>query len=255
VLLLHGQPGAARDWQGVIAELRGRAEAIAIDRPGWDGHSRAVDLAGNAQAALATLDAGGTERAIVVGHSLGGAIAAWLAALHPDRVAGLVLAAPAANLASLYPADRWLAAPLVGELASAAAIGGLGMALSVPRLRGRIAAAAGIQPSYLRSARRALLAPAAWRAYLAEQRWLIRDLPELEAHLGAIRAPTTILVGAADRIVPPEASRALATQIEGARLVVRARAGHLLPQRNPALVADAIVAALDGIPSSTLGGG
>lgn len=140
-------------------------------------------------------------------------------------------------------------------MASVAALGGLGLALSIPRLRRRIAAAAGIQPTYLRTARRALLAPAAWRAYVAEQRWLIRDLPALEARLGAIRAPTTILVGAADRIVPPEASRALATQIEGAALVVRPRAGHLLPQRNPGLIADAIVAALERNPSSTLGGG
>jgi pimeloyl-ACP methyl ester carboxylesterase len=255
VLLLHGQPGGARDWQGVITELGDRAEAIAIDRPGWDGHSRAVDLAGNAHAALAALDARGIQRATVAGHSLGGAIAAWLAALYPDRVAALVLAAPAANLASLYPADRWLAAPLVGELASVTALSGLGLALSIPRLRRRIAGAAGIQPNYRRTARRALLTPAAWRAYAAEQRWLIRDLPALERQLGAIRAPTTIVVGAADRIVPPEASRALATQIEGARLVVRARAGHLLPQRNPGLIADAIVAALDRTPSSTLGGG
>jgi pimeloyl-ACP methyl ester carboxylesterase len=250
VLLLHGQPGSARDWQGVITALRGRAEAIAIDRPGWDGRRPALDLGGNARAALAELDARGVARAMIAGHSLGAAIAAWLAALHPDRVAGLVLAAPAANVASLYPADRWLAAPVAGELASAAALGGLGLALSVPRLRNRIATATGIQPSYLKAARRSLLEPAAWRAYVAEQRWLIRDLPALEARLGAICAPTTILVGAADRIVPPEASRKLATQIDGARLVVHERAGHLLPQRNPDLVADAIVAALDRTPSS-----
>jgi pimeloyl-ACP methyl ester carboxylesterase len=255
VLLLHGQPGGARDWQRVIAELNGRVEAIAIDRPGWDGRNPARDLAGNARAALAELDARGVHRATVAGHSFGGAIAAWLAAWHPDRVAALVLAAPAANQASLYPADRWLAAPVAGELASAATMGGLGLALSIAPVRRRIAAAAGIEPNYLSAAGRGLIRPARWRAYLTEQRWLIRDLPALEARLGAIRAPTTILVGAADRIVPPEASRMLATQIEGARLVVCDRAGHLLPQRNPGLVADAILAALDRAPSSTLGAG
>jgi pimeloyl-ACP methyl ester carboxylesterase len=44
---------------------------------------------------MAELDDRGLERATVVGHSLGGAAAAWLAAHHPDRVARLVLAAPA----------------------------------------------------------------------------------------------------------------------------------------------------------------
>jgi pimeloyl-ACP methyl ester carboxylesterase len=254
-LLLHGQPGGTRDWQGVIAELHGRVEAIAIDRPGWDGHNPARDLAGNARAALAALDALGVQRAIVAGHSLGGAIAAWLAARHPDRVAALVLAAPAANLASLYPADRWLAAPVAGELASAASMGGLGLALSIAPLRTRIAAVAKIDPDYLKAARRTLIDPSGWRAYVTEQRWLIRDLPALEARLGAITAPTTILVGASDRIVPPEASRRLAVQILGARLVVCQGAGHLLPQRNPGLVADAIVAALDRPPGSTLGAG
>src|ERR1700739_2954731 len=112
VLFLHGQPGSAADWDGVIQRLGGRAVTVAIDRPGWDGVQPALDLDGNAQAALAALDARGLGQALVVGHSLGGAIAAWLAVMHPERVTALVLAAPAANLASLYPIDRWLAAPV-----------------------------------------------------------------------------------------------------------------------------------------------
>jgi len=92
-LLLHGQPGGAADWDGVRSALDGRATALAIDRPGWDGETRAQDLAGNARAALAALDAHGIERAVVVGHSLGAAIAAWLAVHHGERVSALVLAA------------------------------------------------------------------------------------------------------------------------------------------------------------------
>jgi pimeloyl-ACP methyl ester carboxylesterase len=253
VLLLHGQPGGAADWDGVIAELRGRADAIAVDRPGWDRTSRALDLEGNARAALAVLDAHGVRRATVAGHSLGAAIAAWLAATHPDRVAALVLAAPAANLASLYPFDRWLAAPLVAELASATMMGGLGLALSVPRLRRRIAAGAGVDPAYLTAARDGLLHRSAWRAYVSEQRTLIRDLPLLESRLGAITAPTTILTGSEDRVVPPMAARTLLGQIGGARLVQSERAGHLLPQRHPKLVADVIAAALNDQSGSTLG--
>jgi pimeloyl-ACP methyl ester carboxylesterase len=241
VLLLHGQPGGAADWAGVVARLPALAQPVALNRPGWDGASHALDLAGNARAALAALDARGIDRAIVVGHSLGGAIAAWLAATHPGRVTALVLAAPAANVAALYPVDRWLSAPVAGELASAMTLGGLGLALSVPRLRRRIAAAAGIDPV---TARRTALNPAAWRAYASEQRTLVREMPELERRLGAIAAPTTIVAGADDRIVPLRAARRLAQQIPGAQLRVSEHAGHLLPQRDPALVSEAITSAL-----------
>src|SRR5205807_9865975 len=96
ILLLHGQPGTARDWDRVRDAIGTRAETIAIDRPGWDGDRPPADLAGNAQAALDALDAAGAERAVVVGHSFGGAVAAWVAATHRERVRALVLVAPSA---------------------------------------------------------------------------------------------------------------------------------------------------------------
>ncbi len=244
VLLLHGQPGSAADWDGVVQRLGARADAIAIDRPGWDGARPASGLEGNARAALAALDAHGVRAAVVVGHSLGGAIAAWLAATHPDRVTALVLAAPAANLASLYPADRWLAAPLVGEITGSVAMAGVGLVLTVPWLRRRVSETTGIAESYLVGVGRAALRPGAWRSYAREQRTLLRELPQLELRLGSIAAPTTIIAGAGDRVVPPRAARALSGQIPGARLIVAEHAGHLLPQRDPQLLADAILAAL-----------
>ncbi len=244
VLLLHGQPGGAADWDGVIAGVNGRADIVAVDRPGWDGVTGPRDLAGNAGAALAALDGRGAEHAVVVGHSLGGAVAAWLAATWPDRVAALVLAAPAANLAALYPPDRWLAAPVAGDLAAAGVLGGLGLALAIGPVRRRIAHAAHLDEAYLRIAGAAVRRPSAWRAYAAEQRALVRDLPELERRLDAISAPTTIIAGVHDRIVPAHATRRLSLQIPGAHLQHSTSAGHLLPQRDPGLIVAAILAAL-----------
>jgi pimeloyl-ACP methyl ester carboxylesterase len=244
VLLLHGQPGGAADWAGVVAALDGRADALATDRPGWDGATPPRDLAGNAAAALCTLDRWGAERAVVVGHSLGAAVAAWLAATTPDRVCALVLAAPAANLAALYPLDRWLAAPVTGDVTAAAVLGGLGLALAVRPVRRRIARARHLEDGYLRAAGAAVRRPSAWRAYAAEQRALVRDLPELERRLGAISAPTTIIAGTHDRIVPARAVQTLSRQIPGARLRHSATAGHLVPQRDPQAVVEAILAAL-----------
>lgn len=246
VLLLHGQPGGAADWDGVIAAMNGRADIVAIDRPGWDGVTRPRDLAGNAGAALATLDARGVERAVVVGHSLGAAVAAWLAATRPDRVTALVLAAPAANLAALYPLDRWMAAPVLGDVAAAAVLGSLGLLLTVAPVRQRIASAGRLDEAYLRVAGAVARRPSAWRAYAAEQRALVRDLPELERRLPAITAPTTIIAGSQDRIVPARATEQLTRQISGARLQHSAGTGHLIPQRDPGIVASAILVALRG---------
>ncbi len=244
VLLLHGQPGGAADWARVIAGVRGRAQVLAEDRPGWDGATRPRDLAGNAAAALSLLDRHGVERAVIVGHSLGAAVAAWVAATRPERVAALVLAAPAANLAALYTLDRWLAAPVAGDVAAAAVLGGLGLALAVAPVRRRIARTRGLDDPYLRAAGTAVRRASAWRAYAAEQRALVRGLPELERRLGAISAPTTIIAGRHDRVVPERAVQSLSRQIRGARLEQSERAGHLVPQRDPEVVVGAILAAL-----------
>jgi pimeloyl-ACP methyl ester carboxylesterase len=96
---------AARRCTGLesgAGSAAGEVDAIAFARPGWDARSAAGDIAGNAAAARSVLDAHGVARATVVGHSFSGAVACWLAAQFPERVHALVLAAPAANVASLY---------------------------------------------------------------------------------------------------------------------------------------------------------
>jgi pimeloyl-ACP methyl ester carboxylesterase len=243
ILLLHGQPGSARDWDAVRTAIGNRAVTVAIDRPGWDRRSRPADLPGNAEAGLAALDARAIERATVVGHSFGGAVAAWLAAEHPERVGALVLAAPSANVASLNRFDRVLAAPLVGPLLGATALATAGVALTTTALRGRIAPALALDSGYLKLAGRTMLRPTAWRAFAAEQRTLVARLPSLEARLGRISAPTTIAIGTADRIVPVSAARELASQIAGAELVTLGGATHLLPQQRAAALAELIVSA------------
>jgi len=246
ILLLHGQPGGATDWRRVVAALDGRVAPIAIDRPGWDGRRRATDLEGNAAAAEAVLDARGIGSTTVVGHSFGAAVAAWLAATRPERVAALVLVAPAANLESLVPLDYLLAAPVLGDVLSAWALLGAGLALAAGPVRERLGEAFRLDRRYLRSAGRRLVQPSSWRAFCAEQRALVRELPLLEPRLAEIRAPVTIVIGSADRIVPPSSARKLARQIPGARLVELERAHHLLPQHRARTLADVIVAARTG---------
>jgi pimeloyl-ACP methyl ester carboxylesterase len=227
----------------VVAAIGGRARTIAIDRPGWNGRGSPSDLAGNARAALLALSAEGVRRATVVGHSLGGAVAALLAADHPEYVASLVLAAPSANRASLNRLDRLLATPLVGPTIVAAGLVGAGVALEVDPLRRGISATVGLSEDYLRMAGRALLRPATWRVFAFEQRMLVDELPALEERLAAISAPTTVVSGTADRIVTASSARRLAAQIQGAELVQLPGAAHLLPQQRPGELAEIIVRA------------
>jgi pimeloyl-ACP methyl ester carboxylesterase len=251
VLLLHGQPGSARDWTELVVALGDGIDAIAIDRPGWDGQGPPRNLAGNAAAALDTLDARGVERALVVGHSLGAAVAAHLAVSQPERVAGLVLAAPAANRAALEPFDRWLGLPVAGRLASAAALTGLGLSLRLGPARRRVGQRTGLGDAYLKSSGQDLMAPRAHRAFFSEQRTMLRELGPLQDSLHAIQTPTWIVSGSEDRIVSSVASRVLAAQIPGAELVVLRGAGHLLPQRHAPALAETITAALDCLSAVT----
>lgn len=240
VLLLHGQPGSSRDWDALVAALGSGVRSLAVDRPGWDGEHPPTDLTGNAQAAVAMLDRSGIDRAVVGGHSLGAAVAVQLALDHPGRVAALVLVSPAANAASLTRTDLMLAAPVAGPITSAAALSGAGLALATNPLRRSAARLLGLDERYLSSAWRGLLTPSAWRAFVYEQRMLVRELPNLERRLGEISAATTVVCGAADRIVPMDAARQLAAAIPNARLEVLKGAGHLLPQRKAVRLASII---------------
>ncbi len=99
-LLLHGNPGSLCDWAQLIPELEGTADIAALDLPGFgrslrhDPSARGVGLAALSNAALATLDAlGWSEPCFLIGHSHGAAVAQTLAAMHPERIAGIVLLA------------------------------------------------------------------------------------------------------------------------------------------------------------------
>jgi pimeloyl-ACP methyl ester carboxylesterase len=115
ILFIHGSPGSWEAFAGFLqdASLTARARLLAVDRPGYGGSEPGQPLPSLAAQAerltwLLKAEAGG-RKAIVLGHSLGGPIAAQLALDHPELVAGLVLVAP-----SLDPAQekmKWMQVP------------------------------------------------------------------------------------------------------------------------------------------------
>jgi pimeloyl-ACP methyl ester carboxylesterase len=248
LVLLHGQPGSAGDWQEVARRLPSHLRAIAVDRPGYGSSLQpAAGFAANARAVLGDLDSRGICRAVLVGHSYGGGVALSTASLAPHRVEAVVL------LASIGPGsvsgwDRLLAAPGAGPL----------FAVMAWRLTPWIARA---RLAWITRLRDRPLGPGEyvnwqvwagssrehvqlWRTFLAEQRALVRELGELVAGVPSVQAPTLLLADPKDMVVPVQTARRLAQALPNGRLELVEGAGHHLSRRAPGAVADAIAAFL-----------
>ncbi|MEZ4507670.1 MAG: alpha/beta fold hydrolase [Thermomicrobiales bacterium] len=97
VVFIHGLGGSLSSWQLVMGGMAGGHRMTAVDLPGHGGSSKTApadadySLSGLAADVAATLSSGKRKPAVIVGHSLGGAVALDLALEHPDLVAGLVL--------------------------------------------------------------------------------------------------------------------------------------------------------------------
>jgi pimeloyl-ACP methyl ester carboxylesterase len=98
-LLVHGLGGSATNWIEVMRGLAKHGPVVAPDLPGFGRtrppHPRAARVGANAAFLEALLRTLGWDRAVVHGNSMGGMLAMMLTARAPERVAGLVLTAPA----------------------------------------------------------------------------------------------------------------------------------------------------------------
>lgn len=117
VIFIHGSPGDAGAWVSYLKTPVGDLNVVAVDRLGYGNSISKVDKKGKpqktavvsfheqAQAIAPLLVEQNGKWPIIVGHSLGGPIAAQLAAEHPDKVGGLLILA--GSLDPLYEDPRW----------------------------------------------------------------------------------------------------------------------------------------------------
>lgn len=253
LVLLHGQPGTAADWQQVSGRLPAQLRVVAPDRPGYGSSPQPpAGFAANARTVVHQLDLHDIRRAVLVGHSYGGGVALSAAALAPHRVEAVVL------LASVGPGcvsgwDRLLAAPVVGPLCALVA-----WRLTPWIARARLAGITRLQDRLLAPGEHvnwqvwahASREPGLWRTFLVEQRALMRELDELVALIPSVQAPTLLLADPRDKIVPFHTARRLAQALPNGRLQLIEGAGHHLPRRAPGAVAGAMAAFLAAIDST-----
>jgi 3-oxoadipate enol-lactonase len=216
---------AAAGFRVVRYDARGHGAS-----PVPPGPYRIGDLADDL---LALLDATGTERAHLIGLSLGGMTAMRLTARHPDRVASLALLCTSA---SLGPPEFWL------DRARAARAGGTGSIAEAIVARWFTETTARTAPEKVAEAVAMVASiPAEGYAGCCEA---IAAM-DLRADLPGITVPTLALAGADDPATPPEHLEYIAKHIPGATLIVVPGAAHLANLERPEQVNAALLEHLD----------
>lgn len=234
LLLVHGMSASWRDWLANICDLAQDHRVIVPDLPGFgasQGLSWTGDVAPYGDALAGLLDVLDVEQVDLVGHSFGGMVSEHLTINHPDRIRSLVLVA--ALGAKVHEARKiFLMAGFLGSGAFSA----------VPPFRFLVEHTPGVLSTVMRAG---MVNPAAVPkelvAVIADKRLTAGVVPAMFAartdkvrdRLGEISAPTRVVWGKQDRILPAGLAPALTEAIPGAELEVWDGVGHLLPLERP----------------------
>ncbi|MBI2941684.1 MAG: alpha/beta fold hydrolase [Chloroflexi bacterium] len=230
VLFVHGLGASVESWEPNVGVLAARFTACAVDLPGFGRSARGslpFTLPGAVRFLCDFLDALGLERVHVAGNSMGGLLALKLALDCSARVDRLALLATAGVGREVTLALRLASLPLVDRLFSA----GISIGQAEGAVRGVFADSSMLAPSFIRRWAELIAQPTAVSAFreavvhgvnlLGQRRGIIQRhrLPE-------IAAPTLILWGDRDPVIPVAHAHIAARHIPNARLVILPGCGH-----------------------------
>lgn len=247
LVFIHGASANLRDQMLPLRPLlEGRAEMLFLDRPGfgWSERGGNETLPAQADAIAALMDRLGIKKAIIVGHSFGGAVATAFARGHPDKTAGLVFLSPASHP---WPggATAWYYSlttiPVVGRLFSETLAYPAG-ALRIDAATACVFAPNKVPDGYMTAASIPLvLRPGAFRANAADVAGLYDYAVNAAPHYREIKAPTVVISGDRDKVVYATIhSTGLERDIPGAELIWVHNLGHKPDWIAPDLVVGAI---------------
>ncbi len=225
LILLHGFGSSLQTWDAWAARLSTRYRVIRFDLPGFGltGADPTGDYSDRRglQVLAALMDQLGLERATLVGNSLGGKLAWQFAVQDPERVESLVLISPDGFASPGFEYNRKPSLPVTVRL--------LPFILPKPLLRMSLAPAYGdrsrLDEATVSRYRDLMLAPGVRRSMVARmaQVMLVDPVPLLRR----IRAPTLLLWGERDAMIPLSNATDYAAAIPGVRLVVLPGLGHV----------------------------
>lgn len=219
LILVHGLSGSMRWWVHNVQTLAQDYCVYLVDLPGF-GTMRRVRarfaLINVAQWLLAWMEAVGIRKAHLVGHSMGGYICLWIAAHHPEVVARLVLISPS----------------VLSKIRSV-------LGYTLPLLQA------------IRYLTVGFFFILAYDALRAGPLTLLRASKDLLSHdaqqdIKLVTAPTLLVWGENDTLVPPAVGHILRQQMPQSRLLILKRAGHVSMYDRPLEFNSAVEAFLRG---------
>ena len=234
LLLIHGLGASCDYWRYNIRALSQGYQVYAFDLPGFGRSDKRMDdyslhFAGEFVAAF--LDTQGVDRASLVGNSLGGAVSLQFAVQHPHRLEKLVLVSSGGLGRELPLSFRLLTIPLLGESIAWAWGTRPGMRLTLrsivydPQVLKDELVDQMAELARLSGAKEMLLSVARTGINLRGQNMkllepLLRRVPEIEA-------PTLIIWGAQDPIIPVAHAHIAHQMIRNSQLHILDRCGHV----------------------------
>lgn len=230
LLFLHYWGGSAHTWSAVVSELSTNFRCIAYDQRGWgqsDAPEQGYSIRDLALDAKHIVEALQLRRYVLVGHSMGGKVAQFLASQRPPGLVGLVLVAPAPPTPQNIP-----------ELAKRAQLHAYDSRENALQALGFLT----VHPASDTLREQTLADNFAARSSQAKLAWPTSSAYEdISGAVGQIAVPTLILAGDQDRQDPlAQHRREVLPRIPGARMDVIHDCGHLIPIDRPHQLAEAI---------------
>lgn len=247
LVFIHGFASSQYAWRHAMRAFASRSRVIAFDRPGfglssrplsgeWDGESP-YSMASSARQTVELMDALGVEKAVLVGHSQGAAIAVLVADTYPERVSALVLvSAPTAS--KRFQPRPWLDS--VRKLPQIQHIAPLMPRFFFGRNARKFMSMAYDDPARLTDETVELELKAThvrdWDLGYVQLTAAQTGFHSVDA-MSRIHVPTLLVAGRKDRAVPYRDQVAAAHAIPGARIVAIADTGHVVQEERPEAVA------------------
>lgn len=228
VLFANGLGTTGAIWAGYVARWQAERRLVRLELPGHGGAASPegrIGIDNLVEEGIALLDAEGIDRVHVVGVSMGGMVAQWLGARHPERIASLTIASAGIRTGTAAFWEERAASVRARGLDELAAA--MPERWFTPAFRAEQSAAVEEVVTGLRACD-----PAGYAACCEA----IGSFDGTDL-VGEITAPTLVLGGEVDPVSGPEVTKDLAERIPGARYGLVAGASHLLTLERPDEVA------------------